>query len=261
MKYIRIFIGMAVVLSLMTSCDIQDRNLDHSDLFHYLEQERENGSTNPSDPGSVSKNPDYDAYCKLYVSKEVTLSDCYAASLSLQGTATGYRYLHSTKELTTEEVVSRIKREQLYELTSLNLVEQTFGNVEMYLYIMPFNGDKFGDITVKILPAKSDEGFNGVVNVAKTSYADQNTQVMFSPTEYSFKANIFKVSDIDRYEYRNDAVYALLLEERGELYPSNEKETEVALSNPSRERAVVVARAIDKSGKYSNKITKKVIYY
>ena len=251
---------MAIVLSLMTSCDIQDRNLDHSDLFHYLEQERENGSTNPSDPGSVSKNPNYEANCKLTVSSEVTLSDCYAASLSLQGTATGYRYLHSTNELSTEEVLSRIKREQLHDLTSLNLVEQTFANVEMYLYIMPFNGDKFGDITVRILPAKSDEGFNGVVNVAKTLYAAQNTQVMFSPTEYSFKAKIFKASDIDRYEYRNDAVYALLLEERGELYPSNEKETEIAISNPSHERTVVVAMAADKSGKYSNKITRKVIF-
>lgn len=260
MKYCKLFVALVFLLALATSCDIQDRNLDHSDLFHYLEQERENGSNNPSDPGSVSNNPNYDRYCTLYVSREVTLSDSYAASLSLQGTATGYRYLHSTKELSTQEVLDQIKRETLNEITSLNLVEQTLWNVELYLYIMPFNGDNFGDITVVKLPAKNTDGFSGKVEVAETSYVDRHTIALFSPTEYSFRAHIFIATDIDRYEYRNDAVYALLLESNNMLFPSNEKETEIMTNNPSRERTVIVARAIDKSGQYSNVITKKVVY-
>lgn len=260
MKKLNLFIGLAWVLAMMTSCDIQDRNLDHSDLFHYLEQERENGSNNPGDPGSVSKNPDYDANCKLSVKNEVTLTDCYAASLSLQGTATGYRYKSSNRDLSTQEVLDLMKRETLHEMTSLNLVEQGLWNVEANLYIMPFNGDKFGDITVIKLPAKSTEGFTEKVGVAETSYVDQYSQVLFAATEYSFKAHIFKASDVDRYDYRNDAVYALLLDNDGKLYPANVDATEIQTYNPSRERTIVVARAINKSGEYSKTITKKIVY-
>ena len=264
MKSVNKYLFFAVLAVLFTSCDwieINDELLERSDssIFNKLKADRDNSSkpVDPSGPNHIVGDLNYDSTCTMEISKDCTLADSYACMVVPGGSTSGYKSYTSQTQLTIKEALSYIKSASIEDISQYSIAQCGLVNVTRYLYLLPCNGDKYGDLKVIELPAKSSEGFSGVVGIAKNTYSDQYTRIIFSPSEYTYKCAFYIMPDQG---YKNDAYFALLLEINGIKVNETNKEFSIEEYNPSRERGVAVARAIDKNGTLSNKITRISTY-
>lgn len=261
MKHLYKHILLILAVFPFTSCEINDEILERSDssIYNKLEGDRTNSGTTvtPSGPNHIVGDKNYDSGCYISIAKECTLADTYACRLLAGGYTTGYRTYASHKSLTVKEALSYLNGNREVAIEDSDIVQGGLDNVEKYLYILPCNGDKYGDIVILSLPAKSTDGFDGTVSIAKTTYSSPYNEITFSPTSYAFEYGLYTFSDES---YRNDAFLALLLETDGVKMDPLAEATTVLVYNPDHNKGTIVTRAIDATGQLSNKVTKVTAY-
>ncbi|MBD5355892.1 MAG: hypothetical protein HDR88_02665 [Bacteroides sp.] len=263
MKSISKYLYLVAIAFALSSCEINDRLLERSDssIYNKLMGDKDNSAT-PVDPNGsnhIVGDANYDSRITMSIADECTLAESYACMLNLTGVTTGYKYYVSEKLLTVKEALSYLTSRTLNEYSNINIVDTGLARIERYLYILPCDGTKYGDITVLSLPAASSEGFSDNISIVKSEYVDLYNIVTLAPSKYQFRCAVILKSEYNVVSSTTDAALALLLERTGKSYNPTDSNMEVTGYNPEHQQAVAVVRTTDNRGVKSNTITRKTL--